>query len=555
MRIPLLIALVPHFLASLAPAQSQAPAKPALTVVLSVDQLAAWLLEENLPFLGMGGHGKGTLGSRDLSRGGLRRLMDEGVWFTNCRYEHACTTTGPGHATIGTGAPARLHGIVGNDWFDRVAGANVYCVADVEHGQSARRLQVETLGDVLEKSTKGRSQVVGLSLKDRSAILMSGHDADLALWLDKQQGRFVTSSYFGVTPAWVDRFNGRGVVDRYFGSVWTRSGSPADYAGLVDDRPFEAPAPSGRRTLPQVIDGGLDEPGPAYYNQLYTSPFGNDLLLELCKQAISGQHLGEDDVPDLLALGFSSNDSVGHAYGPLSVEVRDSTLRLDRQVASLLRLLDALVGPDRYAFFLTADHGVCAAPEASGRGRRDVRVPIRAVQLGEKTLRDAYGVAPTGERWIRSLVGYQVYIDHRLCAAKGVAVSDAARRLADVLPKIEGIGRAFVSAAVIGDDDLAAAVRDGVFASRSGDVLVVPDAGWLFTRTTATHGSPHDYDRHVPLLVKGPGIRRGHKEATPVSPGVIAVLGAWLCGVDAPKSSSSGPPLDQLLRSVQPNSR
>jgi predicted AlkP superfamily pyrophosphatase or phosphodiesterase len=534
-------------LASGSPAQ--APAEPpALVVLVSVDQLAAWVFDELRPHLPAGG--------------GFRRLLDHGVDFEACAFAHGCTETGPGHATIGTGAPAAVHGIVGNQWFDPASGRIVYCAsspgaAPVGGGPADRgpgTLGVPTFGQAL-KAADPQSRVVGLSLKDRSAILMAGHGADAALWFDAESGRFVTSTAFAATrPAWLERFEAVRPIARFFGANWDRQGPPGAYAGLVDDRPFEGRDPRGRRTLPQRIDGGLAAPGPAFHEHLACSPFGNRALLELAQAAIDAYQLGADAVPDLLAVGFSSTDLIGHRYGPGSVEVRDTLLRLDADLAALLRTLDARVGRGRYAVLLTSDHGVGPAPEArlasglpSGRAVRHATI---ARSAAEKALRDAYGAPPADlERWVTAISGPWLHLDRAALDARGIDPAEAAARAAAALVGMPSVRSAVATAAPerIEDPELRALLAATFAAGRGGEVWIVVEPHWLTDPTpTASHGTPWAYDREVPLLGYGHRLRSGVRIGTPISPGTAVVLAAALCGIAPPPGARDPLPRDAL---------
>lgn len=521
-----------------AAAPTQAP-RPALTVFVSVDQLAKWVFEDAFPHF--------------VPRRGFRRLVDFGVYFDHCAYRHGCTETGPGHATIGTGATAAVHGIVANQWLDPATGKGVYCATSPDAspvgggaaGRGPGTLLVPTLGDALKEQVPG-SQVVSISLKDRAAILMGGARSDIALWFDPASGRFVTSTaYARMRPAWLDRFEGAFPMERFFGQEWDAIGEPAAYAGLVDDRPFEGADPNGCRTLPERIDGGLAAPGPRYYGQVYTSPFGNTALVDLARAAIAAYHLGADDVPDLLCVGFSSTDAIGHRNGPLSVEVRDTLLRLDQQLEDLLRTLDAHVGHGRYAVFLTADHGVGPAPESDAarehHGGRAPRYALRVRSAAERALRGAYGAPPDGhERWVRGLAGPWLYLDRAALDARHIDRAEAAAEAAAALGEIDSVHAAIptIGDAEGADPELAAILADTAHEGRSGDVWVVIEPYWLgYPTPTASHGSPWPYDREVPLLAYGPGLRKGARVSTPVTPGTAVVLAAALWGIEPPSGA------------------
>ena len=365
-----------------APAAVPEPCRLAVLVVF--DQLRGDYLERWRPLWG---------------EGGFRRLQADGAWFTNCHYPFACTETGPGHATLATGRSPESHGIVGNYWYDRRAAAEVYCVAGTRPYQGVpagaagdgastpERLLGPTIGDALRDATGGRGRIIALGLKDRSAVFLAGRRPDACYWFDHWTGGFMTSTYYRDGPhPWVAEFNRGRPADRWFGHDWTRLRPDLDYAAHSgpDDGPGEATGWMQGRTFPHPTTGGLNRLAGGrydnrdYYGALATSPFANELLLELAKRAIDAERLGADDVPDLLGLGLSATDPIGHSWGPDSQEVLDAVLRADRLLADLLAHLDARVGAGRYLVVLTSDHGVCPLPEvARARGRDAGRVPAK----------------------------------------------------------------------------------------------------------------------------------------------------------------------------------
>ncbi|MFM8272185.1 MAG: alkaline phosphatase family protein, partial [Gemmata sp.] len=296
---------------------------------------------------------------------GFKRLTSEGAWFTHCHYPYGVTTTGPGHASMLTGACADAHGIVNNDWVED--GHARYCAGDPKYwfvpgtkpakdknAGTPERLRSETVADVLKEAHGPRAKVFGLSLKDRSAILPTGKRPDGAYWFEG--GKFGTSTYYAerVRP-WVEAFNDSKFADRWFGRDWTAFRPDVDYAhwtGCADDTRGEGRGAGAKGhqgvAFPHPTTGGKPAVGPEYYEALATSPFGNDLLLALAKRCIEEEELGADDVPDLLVVSFSSNDLIGHAWGPDSHEVLDVTLRSDALMADFCAFLDAKVGRGQY---------------------------------------------------------------------------------------------------------------------------------------------------------------------------------------------------------------
>jgi Type I phosphodiesterase / nucleotide pyrophosphatase len=541
-------------------------ARPKLVVICAVDQLATWVFDAARPHF--------------AADGGFRRLLDQGVAFPNCAYLHGCTETGPGHATIATGATAAVHGIVKNEWYDPAVGGKVYCVADAAAAavagmpegkeRSPARLLVPTVGDLLKQRFPD-SRIVSVSHKDRSAILMGGKRASAVVWIENSTGRFVTNATWGErAPDWLVALDATRPADQWFGWTWDRFAGPAAYEGLDDDRSFEAPhATTGKHTLPAKLTGGRrDEPSSVFYLELYASPASNELVLQAALAGLRGEQLGQqqrrDGAADLLCVSFSATDLVGHYFGPDSVEARDTLLRLDALLGRLLSVLDDEVGVGRYAFVLTADHGVAQPPEvakARGLGGGRGLLHTLAKAAAEKDLRAHFG-ADGGEPFVRYCGEFSLYLDHdriAACATDGdtaKALDQACAVAAAACAKVRGIARGIsvpeLLASGQGDqaaaDPILTAVRQSICPARSGDVVFVVEPYWLEAGLPASHGTPYPYDREVPLLAMGPGLRRGATSAAAVSPGLAAVLAARWLGIDRPAAAADEVPADAFLR-------
>ena len=529
-------------------AQDPAPARiarPKLVVLFSVDQLASWVFEDAKPHF--------------AADGGFRRLLDQGVWFSECAFAHACTETGPGHATIGTGAPALAHGIVKNEWYDRETKAKAYCAGDAnaaaldafpEGGKrSPARLLVPTLGDLLDRATPA-SKVVGIAHKDRSAILMAGARADAVVWFENATGRFVTNAAWGsVAPKWLLDFNATARPQSFFGWSWDLFGPESAYVGLVDDRPFETPHYTTKaRTLPCAVRGGGDAPSVAFFSESYVSPISNQLVHECALAALRGEQLGQDEHADLLCVSFSALDTVGHYFGPDSVEARDVLLRIDRLLADFLDVLDREVGVGSYAFVLTADHGVGIPPEAAvakGLGGGRSLIHTQCKNLAEQALRAEFGGDATNA-FVAHAGEYSLVLDRaRIEAMRGErSAEEAFRRACEVAAaacsKAKGVRRGFARHEVEGRvSDADPQIRSLAFAAheRAGDVMIVVEPYWLEPSLPASHGTPHDYDARVPLIAMGPMLQRGAVLRDAVTPGLGAVLAAWWFGLEAPAAA------------------
>ncbi len=520
-----------------------ADGRPALVVVVVIDQFRGDYLT--------------ALGDHFVD-GGFKRLMDEGAWFANAYHTYGTTATGPGHATLLTGAPPAVHGIVANDWRDVDGdGRGQYCCGDdtvrplgFPDGRGERRsprmLACGTLGDSI-KAAGG--QVWTIALKDRAAILTGGRQADGAVWWDSHSGNFVSSTYYGsALPDWAASLNADRVADRYFQQRWERLLPEALYRVRLLDAP--AAAPAGRfqhaNLFPKVLGRGCSRPDSAYYAALYCSPFGNELVFEGARRAISSRKLGQDDKTDLIVLGLSSNDVVGHAFGPGSQEVMDCTLRTDRQLAVFFDWLDKQAGLEKCLVALSSDHGVGPVPEyAADLGLGGGRLSGKAVRdYVAQRLTERFSATAGGERLVQDVNFPWLYLDREAAGKLGVPMDEVARAAAQIAERHPGVARAValcdvLGGACAGDEDMCAAIRDSFYPSRSGQVYLHWDRYWYKGKTPAGHGSAYDYDRHVPVLLRGPGVAHVtvHRRISPAGlvPTICAVL-----GIDPPAGAREG---------------
>lgn len=505
-----------------------------------------------------------------LSADGFERVRREGAWYSNCNYPYATTTTGPGHASLLTGAAPDVHGIVNNNWIEKGSGA--YCAASARYelvppipvlplepkekpperlAGNPDFLLAETVADVLKADVPG-AKVFGLSLKDRSAILTTGKKPDGAYWF---YGAFGTSTYYtDRARPWVREFNDSKRADRWFGTDWTRLRDEAVYTRAVgaDVVPGEGKGVGQGVAFPHPTTGGRARVSHAYYNAVSYSPFGNDLLLEFAKECVTRERLGTRGTTDLLVVSFSSNDLIGHTWGPDSHEALDVTLRSDLIVADLLAFLDKQVGKDRYMLAISADHGACPLPEvaraqkvAPDAARVDVNELTKALNehMSAKypAARGASGKAAT---WVQAPFPWLVLHEPSV-KVSGKARAEIVTEVAEFVAKQPHVARALTRAEIekppaAGDPDLLQRVRKSYYAPRCGDVFVALKPYCIPSKKLdpgTTHGSPYHYDTHVPFWVIGDDIPAVVSDE-PTTPQALArVFAKWL-GVRPPKGAS-----------------
>jgi len=521
---------------------------PRLAVVISVDQMRADYLVKFRPYFGAGG---------------FKRLLEGGADYQNCHYLHAVTKTAPGHATILSGVHADVHGIIGNEWLDRTTFLQGNSVEDVDSplvglpprvdryrnpqfaakaGRSPRNFLGTTVGDRLKARFGATAKVFGLADKDRAAILMAGPKADGAYWTE--EGRFVTSVYYRrELPAWVAAFNAAGGAAQHFGEVWDRllEKSVYDTVQGPDDAAGEQTEDGLPITFPKRVDGGKAALSLSYYSAFDHTPWNNDWVEDMAEHLIKAEHLGEDVAPDLLCLGFSQPDKTGHAYGPDSHEILDSYVRLDRTLARFLDFLDRQVGLKNCVIVLTADHGVAPLPEkiqAAKGAEAAGRINGAALDAHVAAALDAaFGPLPENVNWwaLRDNSGY--HLNPLALLAKDLTAAQVAGKLRTALLAHPMIATAYTREQLTGPGSLDAfgeASRLSYFPARSPDVIYIPKPYFIERFPTgATHGTPYEYDTHVPQVWFGAGVKPGvHPE--PVHVEDIAPTLAGLLGLELP---------------------
>jgi len=511
------------------------PSENRLVVVCVFDQLRGDYLARFAPLFG---------------DDGFERMKAHGVSYGNAMLPYAGTTTSAGHASLSTGAVPAVHGIVDNQWYDRLLGKPVYAASGDRMyervprgpgggrgndggGLSPERLLVPTIGDALMKNKKNR--VFSLALKDRSSVLLGGRTPTGAYWYDPSRGDFHTSSYYREQlPGWVEQFNAGGSKDRWLGGEWTHLRDANLYERFSG--PDDAPGEAGGRTFPHRLPGG--DQREDYYAALEATPFGNELLWELGKSCLESERLGTRDGVDLLFLGFSANDPIGHAYGPNSHEVLDATLRADRLVAEMIAHLNTVVGPGRFTLIVVADHGVCDLPETEREPKTDgMRFdPIAEYGGLADVLDEKFGkIDGRAGRWIERMDFPWITLNAAAIEAANLPreiVEETAAQWAANRPAVaEAAYTRTQLAGATQQDPMLRAVRQSFHPERSGDVYLLPKAHALplgKASVGTTHGSPYPYDRHVALLAYGNDVPNLGEHKAAVN---ALIFGPMLCRV------------------------
>ncbi|HMQ77489.1 MAG TPA: alkaline phosphatase family protein [Flavobacteriales bacterium] len=500
----------------------------------------------------------------NFGEGGFKRLVGEGAFLRDAHYPYASTHTGPGHASIYTGTTPSLHGIVANDMFLPATGRDINCVQDdavtgvggtgPKGARSPVNLLCGTLTDEMERRFDGRSITVGVSMKDRGAILPIGRTGDAAYWfMEDADGRFGTSTWYAKElPEWMRAFNARDLVQEHLKERWEPL-LPLDryHVALPDENPYEYPIPGAQvARLPVDLGQAFIASGNSM-EVVKHAPAALELTTALALAALEGEGMGTDAVPDLLAISYSATDELGHAMGPRALELEDMYLRLDRELERLLKALDTRLGRSGYTLFLTADHGVVDVPallEAEGSNAGYVPTTAIAGRM-ETALSERFGPG----QWIRRRIKGQFYLNDSLLQARTVDRTEAQHVAVAAARGLSGVADAFAAADILSwpnAEGLAGMVQRTFLPERCGDIYVVLRPGhllaWQGMQPKGTeHGSPWTYDTHVPILFYGQGIRPGEivrrTSITDIAPTLAVLLGT------AFPDACSGHPVHEVL--------
>lgn len=492
---------------------------------------------------------------------GFKKLVNEGFNCKNTHYNYMPTFTGPGHASIYTGTTPENHGIIANDWYDKQLKKYVYCAednsvktvgSDSKDGlMSPSRMLTTTITDELKLATNFKGKVIGVSLKDRGAILPAGHKADAAYWFEGDEtGKWISSSYYmNQLPKWVNEVNKKNSANTFLNQSWNTLLPITEYSeSIADNNPYEGlfvteKAPTFPHNLKALRDSNDN------YSLIKETPFGNNITTEMAIAAIKGEQLGTDEITDFLAVSYSSTDYVGHQFGPASIEVEDTYLRLDQSLAELLTYLESNFGKENVLIFLTSDHGAVDVPQflidnhiPAGYFDQSAAINELKVFLKNKWMVD---------NLIENVSNFQVFLNHESILKNKFDVVEIQNDVANFMLKFKGVGKTFTAQALkqaVFTDGISANIQRGFNQVRSGDVMFVLESGWIKSgyKTGTTHGSPYEYDTHVPLLWYGYNIPKGETADQVVIPDIAATLASLLNIIAS--SSCTGKPINNLLK-------
>ncbi|BAO74830.1 alkaline phosphatase PafA [Winogradskyella sp. PG-2] len=482
--------------------------------------------------------------------GGFKRMMREGFNCKNNHFNYIPTYTGPGHASVYTGTTPKYHGIISNNWYDKETKETVYCAGDEnvksigtedKAGKMSPHLMLTTtFSDENRLFTQMRGKTIGISLKDRGAILPAGHTANAAYWFHgKEEGTWITSSfYMNTLPNWVTDFNTAEVAKSYL-KEWNTVYDISTYIESgTDDNNFErgfmgkdkAIFPYDLKTLSKDNNG---------FDILKATPYGNSLTTDFAIAAIEGEQLGMDEITDVLTVSYSSTDYVGHNFGVNSKEVEDTYIRLDKDIERFFKYLDETVGEGEYTVFLTADHGAVNVPAYL----QSVKVPAGYLDYDSRKekfqafLKDTFGTTDIVEK----VSNNQVFLSKSKLKELGLNLHNVEQALVDEQISYENIAKVYTATTMNSTNfttGIEVLLQNGFNQKRSGDVIIIDDIAHIaYSKKGSTHGSGLNYDTHVPLLFLGNGIKQGETYNKTVIPDIAPTISALL-GISFPNGST-----------------
>jgi predicted AlkP superfamily pyrophosphatase or phosphodiesterase len=495
-----------------------------------------------------------------FSENGFKKILNQGFNCKNANYNYAPTYTGPGHASVYTGTTPSFHGIIGNNWFVRDSSKTIYVTDDpsvqtvgsasIKSGKmSPRNLLSSTIGDELRLYSNMKSKVISVSLKDRGAILPGGHLSNGSYWFDSESGNFITSTYYTKElPQWVKDFNALHLPDKYLSQAWNTLLPINQYTeSASDDNPYEGlyqgeTKPVFPHNLPAMFS-------KTDYEVLRSTPFGNTITKDISLAALKAENLGNGDYTDFLAISFSSTDYIGHKMGPQSIELEDTYLRLDRDLAEIITYLEKTYGKDNFLLFLTADHAAAYVPAELMNFK--MNAGYFSFKVFADSLKRNLNKMYNDTSLVSCIINNQIYLNHPLIKQKKLILKSLQDEIVSFALTFEGIANAYTSSQLNGEilkNKSAELMQNGFYAKRSGDIDILLEPAWLedYPHTGTSHGSTYTYDTNVPLLWFGWNIQAGYTsepiDITDIAPTISALLNIM------PPNASTGKPILKITK-------
>ncbi len=493
---------------------------------------------------------------RYAENGAFKRLLRQGFSCENTLIPYIHTVTACGHASMYTGTVPAIHGISGNEWWDKDINDHRYCTEDssvktvgspasAAGAMSPRNMMVTTVCDELKLATNFKSKVIGIALKDRGGILPAGHSADAAYWYDTKTGNWISSTYYmAELPAWATTFNTKKWVDSFYAKGWNTLYPLNTYIqSTADNKSYE------NKMFGSGFPYTLSQFAGKNYNPIIATPHGNTLTTDFAKAIIINEKMGADDITDFLAISYSSPDYVGHSFGPNSVEEEDIFLRLDKELGELLDFLDTKIGKNQYLLFLSADHGVANIPGFLNEHK------IPAGNINTQSLFDTLTIKLKDkfgkEDLLAALINYQVVLNTKLIDSLNLNKKEITQWLIQYLLRQPGIMNAVDIETIMQaslNNKIKEMIVNSYYPRRSGEIQLLYSPQWIdgFEKAGTTHGLWNPYDAHIPLLWYGWNIKPGKSNhevyITDIAPTLAALLKIQM------PSGCTGKVIDEIVK-------
>ncbi|WP_256010726.1 alkaline phosphatase PafA [Desertivirga xinjiangensis] len=477
---------------------------------------------------------------------GFKRLLNEGFSYENTYIPYIPTYTAIGHSTIYTGSVPAIHGIAGNEWIEQSNGYKMYCTEDssVESvgtsssagKMSPRNLLVTTVTDELKLATNFRSKVIGVALKDRGGILPAGHSANAAYWFDDLTGNWISSTYYmKALPQWVQEHNNLRLPEKYLKKWETLYPIDTYLQSSKDNSPNYEGKYKGEEA--PVFPHDMPNFRGSSWGTFRSTPFANTLTLDFAKAIVQNEAMGKDEITDFLAVSISSTDYLGHQFGPNSIEIEDTYLRLDKDLGEFLRYLDKTVGKGEYTIFLSADHGAAHNPSFL----QDNNIPAgfwsgsNGPKNDLKEINSLLDKKYKADKIIRGVSNYQVSFNYPLIEEKGLDLTAIKKDVINYYKKQAGVAYV-VDVKNIANEPIPEIIKtkiiNGFYEKRSGEIQIILEPGWYQAsgkiNPGTTHGTWNAYDTHIPFVLSGWGIKQGKSNKTYYMTDIAATLAALL---------------------------
>ena len=494
-----------------------------------------------------------------FGKGGFKRLITDGYNLKNTHFNYIPTYTAVGHTSIYTGTTPKNHGIISNNWYDKYQKKSIYCVDDANFksvgattggNKSTQRMLTTTITDQVRLAQNMHNKTISISLKDRAAMLPAGHTANAAYWFEGNNvGKFITSSfYIDTLPQWVVNFNNSGKANNYLNQTWNTMDSISKYTESLPDNSKYEGFFNGRNGHTFPYDLKKLRKTNNNFDLLKAIPFGNSITTDFAEAAIIGENLGKSNYTDFLAISYSSTDYVGHKFGTNAVELEDTYIRLDKEIARLLTFLDEQVGKGNYTLFLTADHAAVPNPSYL----EDLKIPSGYFKT-EAFKNFVHSITLKyfkSNKIVENISNYQIFLNKEKIKSLGLEVNKVAQIISDEIINFDKVYKS-VTAHTLQTTSFTSGlmknIQNGYNQKLSGDILFIPMPAVIsHGKTGTTHGSGYNYDTHVPLLFYGNGIKKGSSNVYYPITNIAPTLSSLL-NIEEP-NGCTGRPIIEVLK-------